>query len=428
MTNYLWSDNPTALGTPCNPDTLNECLMHLKYKTTKNFCINSGNLSHGEPDLLSFEDSTLKFKVGGIYPDLILTNAQRKSFVLSSLSDLSVSSMDDGEYIVFAGADGSVETVEKSLFDKGSESPFSIPLLKSNSQNSFISSGTNIASGSAYYSAFVTNATFSKANSYSKLEMPFFMKAKKWVISSSLDTKRIKTGYIEVLDQYDVWTTVVNINETISGTNTDIVYTSDYPNLEFKAFRITGVTNFGATNGWVFGCLPLDYEVTKWSEKEGFVWFDTSKEPTNAYQLTTSGIIEFLKVPIGSFIVSSGEITAVKTFFYNMNGYDVVLSSYAPDYTKGINKNWSSTHTAECNGWVYAGMQINHAGYAYRSAFLKIDDSQFIVYSSNVESGGIDNELFLPIRKGSVYKITENGEAQVLQRRLKFYPCISEGV
>ena len=40
------------------------------------------------------------------------------------------------------------------------------------------------------------------------------MKAKKWVISTSLDTKRIKTGYIEVLDQYDVWTTVVNINET----------------------------------------------------------------------------------------------------------------------------------------------------------------------------------------------------------------------
>ena len=75
MTNYLWSDNPTALGTPCNPDTLNECLMHLKYKTTKNFCINSGNLSHGEPDLLFYEGSALKFKVGGVYSDLVLTNA-----------------------------------------------------------------------------------------------------------------------------------------------------------------------------------------------------------------------------------------------------------------------------------------------------------------------------------------------------------------
>ena len=110
------------------------------------------------------------------------------------------------------------------------------------------------------------------------------------------------------------------------------------------------------------------------------------------------------------------------------DGKEEVNTWGLPDYTKGVNKDWSSTHTAECNGWVYAGMQINHAAYAYRSAFLKIDDSQFIVYSSNVESGGIDNELFLPIRKGSVYKITEQGGAQVLQRRLKFYPCISEGV
>lgn len=430
MTNYLWSDNPTALGTPCNPDTLNECLMHLKYKTTKNFCINSGNLSHGEPDLLSFEDSALKFKVGGIYPDLILTNAQRKSFVLSSLSDLSVSSMDDGEYIVFAGADGSVETVEKSLFDKGSESPFSIPLLKSNSQNSFISSGTNIASGSAYYSAFVTNATFSKANSYSKLEMPFFMKAKKWVISSSLDTKRIKTGYIEVLDQYDVWTTVVNINETISGTNTDIVYTSDYPNLEFKAFRITGVTNFGATNGWVFGCLPLDYEVTKWSEKEGFVWFDTSKEPTNAYQITSDGISEYSKVPIGAFTVSSGVITKVKTFIYNMNGYDVSAVSFLPDYTKGVSKTWNVNNIAETNGWIYATVSSVMTQSAGVQSYINIDNQLLRIGEYSAPGTTFYHSRICPVRKGSVYKLQINitGSASINSRELKFYPCIGEGV
>ena len=428
MTNYLWSDNPTALGTPCNPDTLNECLMHLKYKTTKNFCINSGNLSHGEPDLLFYEGSALKFKVGGVYPDLVLTNAQRKSFVLSSLDDLSVSSMDDGEYVVFAGVDGNVETVEKSLFERGAESPFSIPLLKSNSQESFISSGTNIASGSAYYKAFVTNATFSKANSYSKLEMPFFMKAKKWVISTSLDTKRIKTGYIEVLDQYDTWTTVVNINETISGTNTEIVYTSAYPNLEFKAFRITGVTNFGATNGWIFGCLPVDFEVTRWSEKEGFVWFDTSKEPTNAYQMTGSGISEYSKVPIGSFTVSSAAITNVRTFNYNMNGYDVSSASFSPDMTRGVSKSFNTNYTAECNGWIYMQIQINYNNGKDIYFDLNIDGKTFNILTTTISQGTMSASTFHPVKKGSVYKGSRSGQASIITNALTFYPCIGEGV
>lgn len=424
MTNYLWSDNPTALGTPCNPDTLNECLMHLKYKTTKNFCINSGNLSHGEPDLLFYEGSALKFKVGGVYPDLVLTNAQRKSFVLSSLDDLSVSSMDDGEYVVFAGVDGNVETVEKSLFERGAESPFSIPLLKSNSQNSFISSGTNIASGSAYYKAFVTNATFSKANSYSKLEMPFFMKAKKWVISSSLDTKRIKTGYIEVLDQYDVWTTVVNINETISGTNTEIVYTSAYPNLEFKAFRITGVTNFGATNGWIFGCLPVDFEVTRWSEKEGFVWFDTSKEPTNAYQMTGSGISEYSKVPIGSFTVKSGAVSKVRTFIYNINGYDMNLTSFFPDFTRGINKTWNTSNTAECDGWIYGTVVIDFQTGGFCQVYLYINGNRIGMLDRTGSGEGDTAFCFYPVKKGDTYYISSvcGQAAYTSSASIKFYP------
>lgn len=66
MTNYNWVDNPTESGVAiCDPDILNECLMHLKYdnqKISKIYgCFNSGNVnSNGYADLIETQPSTKK--------------------------------------------------------------------------------------------------------------------------------------------------------------------------------------------------------------------------------------------------------------------------------------------------------------------------------------------------------------------------------
>lgn len=64
MTNFNWVDNPTENGVAiCDPDILNECLMHLKYdnqKITKMYgCFNSGNInSNGNSDLIETQESS----------------------------------------------------------------------------------------------------------------------------------------------------------------------------------------------------------------------------------------------------------------------------------------------------------------------------------------------------------------------------------
>ena len=74
MTNYNWVDNPTESGVAiCDPDILNECLMHLKYdnqQISKIYgCFNSGNVnSNGNADLIETQESTKEiFNVPGNY-------------------------------------------------------------------------------------------------------------------------------------------------------------------------------------------------------------------------------------------------------------------------------------------------------------------------------------------------------------------------
>lgn len=63
------------------------------------FCINSGNTTNGNSDILSYSGTTLSFKVGTTYDDLLVTYADKSQETLTSLANITGLST-NGSYIV----------------------------------------------------------------------------------------------------------------------------------------------------------------------------------------------------------------------------------------------------------------------------------------------------------------------------------------
>jgi len=69
-----------------------------KVDSLTNFCMNSGNTINGNADLLTYSGTTLSFKIGGLYPSLILTYADKTQEILTSSSNIEV--LTNGVYTV----------------------------------------------------------------------------------------------------------------------------------------------------------------------------------------------------------------------------------------------------------------------------------------------------------------------------------------
>ena len=73
------------------------------------FCVNSGNLTNGNGDLISVSGSVVTFKVGGTYPNIVCTPAnQLASFTLSTLNNFNTSTLADGTYVLCVSKNGVV--------------------------------------------------------------------------------------------------------------------------------------------------------------------------------------------------------------------------------------------------------------------------------------------------------------------------------
>ena len=207
---------------------------------------------------------------------------------------------------------------------------------------------------------------------------------------------------------------------TVSGTTLSFVTPFSGRNIKGKTLDATTVSDvsiLGLTDGThnVFIDLNGAAEVlnntiyrqdTEPTAVINDIWVNTSKAPITAKIYTNSGWEEFLKIPIGSLTVSSGDVTSVTTFNYNQNGYNINTASLfpMPDYTKGVNKTNGTTYTAATHGWIFAF----YAGANSGSASLTIDGTSFIV-SSLTYTGvlyGTGNGIIFPIGKGSKYKGT----------------------
>lgn len=150
---------------------------------------------------------------------------------------------------------------------------------------------------------------------------------------------------------------------------------------------------------------------------EGDVWLNTSSEPLRAIKYTGGSDVEFLDVPLGKVTISSGAITAVETFSYNQNGYDVTFRTQGyrfPDYSSGVSKSWNTLYTAETDGWIYIYGNI----VAGTALSLQIDGIDVFYNATTITPQNNANSGLVPVCKNSTYR----GIGGVSTQVLKFYP------
>lgn len=163
------------------------------------------------------------------------------------------------------------------------------------------------------------------------------------------------------------------------------------------------------------------------------VWFNTSKEPFECIKYNGTADIEFLDVPLGKVTISSGSISAIETFPFNQNGYDVtsqtkvasgtnLAASIAnlgmPNYANAITKAWATVHQADVDGYVHVYSSFGS------TLSVSVDNSTWrtVQYSWHSDQGFVASS-FVPIPKGVYYKATftsVSGSASLV-----FYPCLA---
>ena len=147
------------------------------------------------------------------------------------------------------------------------------------------------------------------------------------------------------------------------------------------------------------------------------IWLDTSVEPFKCVKYSGSSDITFSDVPLGKVTFQSNAITAIETFSFNQNGYDINIqspipigSSFAtsisdiiiPDYANAVSKTIGTLYTAESNGYLCVYASANSS-----STYLYIDN-----FSTKVQGGsGAANSssALWVIGKDSTYKLTGSG-------------------
>lgn len=71
------------------------------------FGINEGNVTDGVADLLTVTDNTLSFKVGGEYPNLVMTSGDGVTTEIESVNNLHLQNLADGEYKILVNGEAS---------------------------------------------------------------------------------------------------------------------------------------------------------------------------------------------------------------------------------------------------------------------------------------------------------------------------------
>lgn len=88
------------------------------------FCINCANTAQDgkTPDILSFDENILSFKVGGTYPVLTATNAYGDSEIFEYVDNVDITGYADGGYNIFLSLEGNIELLNTKII-KSTKTP-----------------------------------------------------------------------------------------------------------------------------------------------------------------------------------------------------------------------------------------------------------------------------------------------------------------
>lgn len=332
---YDWVDNPTETGVALyDPDILNECLMHLKYSNIKNtkFCINSGIFDNNKPNLLSIENANeIKFNCGNsIIPEL--TSNSSDNWILtashevdSSTNDIFKSFKNNTEYCRLSHK----PTIEEPAYIKienssGIECDY-VYLKFANIQNAD-------AMKSFYLLDENDDVLFYTNDNISYLEKEEFL----------IPILGYKGNYLKILTTENVDdVNYIAFPQKIKLLKKEqvVIFTSCNGNSEFLInipnltlnldtnsanYLGNGVKNIALqkTGAEIVGSIFR--QIAPPSNASNLdIWLDISIEPLKAYQYNGTTWSVYNGVPVGNVEVNNGELSNIRTFAYNQNGYNI---------------------------------------------------------------------------------------------------------
>lgn len=95
-----------------------------------------------------------------------------------------------------------------------------------------------------------------------------------------------------------------------------------------------------------------------------------------------------------------------------------------PDFTRGINKTWNTSNTAECDGWIYGTVVIDFQTGGFCQVYLYINGNRIGMLDRTGSGEGDTAFCFYPVKKGDTYYISSVGgqAAYTSSASIKFYP------
>lgn len=159
------------------------------------------------------------------------------------------------------------------------------------------------------------------------------------------------------------------------------------------------------------------------------VWFNISREPFECIKYNGTADVEFLDVPLGKVTITNSAISAIETFPFNQNGYDVTTQSKVssgtnlatsiinlgmPNYANGVSKTWATVYQADIDGYVYVS-----ASFGSTLSVSTNNSTWHTVQYSWHSDQGYSTSSFVPIPKGTYYKATGGNAGSLV-----FYPCL----
>lgn len=151
---------------------------------------------------------------------------------------------------------------------------------------------------------------------------------------------------------------VLQITPKIGGTYANLVI-SDYEGTQSTISSASSISMTGkpdgtynifiSPTGTIYTLKNTIYrQQARPTMTDGDIWLDTSKVPFNCVKYDGTSDNKFVDVPLGKVTIASSLITAIETFPYNQNGYEININSFKK-YDSGwfavsANTTYTKTH------------------------------------------------------------------------------------
>lgn len=192
----------------------------------------------------------------------------------------------------------------------------------------------------------------------------------------------------------------------------------------FTLTEISDISVASLTNGTYTICVLKDVivaevcgtvfrqKIAPATAQQDDIWLDTSTELIKSYKYDTGVFVPYNGVPIGTVTVNTGVCTAVSTFDYNYNGYNVNKkndSFVEVTYTDGTEWNRVSS-----DGWVEQGGIVSYASGGEKTITLTLSVTMSNILSvtlTETSLSGFRTTSYVSALTSSSVTVKSNGVA-----------------